>query len=167
MIEIRPETDADWNSIRKVTESAFLRMPYAGGDEQDLIEKLRETGVLSLSLVAVDEGEVVGQVTFSPVSLSRGSEPWFALGPVSVSPVRQGQGIGSKLIEEGLLRIQNLGALGCILTGNPAYYERFGFEFAASNCPENEPEQYFMLKMLNGEHPEGRFEFHEVFYDSA
>ena len=63
--------------------------------------------------------------------------------------------------------IQNLGALGCILTGNPAYYKRFGFEIAAANCPENEPQEYFMLKTLNGEHPEGRFKFHEVFYEST
>ena len=166
MIKIRPEIEEDWGSIRQITESAFLDMPYAAGDEQDLIEKLRIVGVLSLSLVAVYEGEVVGQITFSPAMLSGGASPWFALGPVSVVPDRQGQGIGSKLIEEGLSKIGDLGALGCILTGNPAYYRRFGFELAALNCPENEPEEYFMLKILGNRRPEGKFAFHEAFYDS-
>jgi putative acetyltransferase len=166
MIEIRPEIEADWDSIYTITESAFFGKPYADGDEQDLIEKLRKIGVLSLSLVAADEGEIIGQITFSPATLSGISSPWFALGPVSVVPNRQGQGVGSTLIEEGLSKIRSLGALGCILTGNPVYYRRFGFELAALNCPDNEPKEYFMLKMLREKHPEGKFAFHEAFYDN-
>jgi len=58
-------------------------------------------------------------------------------------------------------------ALGCILTGNPDYYRRFGFEFSNANCPDNEPEEHFMVKLLSTEKPTGRFAFHETFYGDA
>jgi putative acetyltransferase len=165
MIEIRPEARADWKAIYEITESAFRGKLYADGDEQDLIDNLRLVDSLFLSLVAVEGEEPVGQITFSPATISSGSQPWYALGPVSVLPARQGEGIGAKLIREGLRRIQDQGALGCILTGNPKYYSRFGFERSPQNVPENESEQYFMLKLLNGQDPVGRFSFHSAFYD--
>jgi putative acetyltransferase len=164
MIEIRAEMQADFKDIHEITESAFKDRPYADGDEHELIEKLRSVQALTLSLVAVDSGQLVGQITFSPATLSSGSQPWFALGPISVLPSRQGEGVGSKLINEGLRQIQELGALGCILTGDPDYYSRFGFDFSPQNVPENEPVEYFMLKVLKGQSPDGKFSFHGAFY---
>lgn len=161
---IRLETNRDTTAIREITETAFRDRPYAGGDEQDVIDRLREAGALVLSLVAVDGDAVVGQVTFSPALLSDGSGPWFALGPVAVLPSRQGEGTGAALIEEGLARIESLGALGCILTGNPAYYRRFGFENSPENAPPDEPAAFFMLKLLKGNAPKGTFSFHPAFY---
>jgi putative acetyltransferase len=161
---IRPETDEDIDAIRQVTEIAFRGRPYAGGDEQDVIDRLRGARDLTLSLVAIDGQTLIGQVTFSPAVQSDGSGPWFALGPVAVVPSRQGEGIGAALIEEGLARIEALGALGCILTGNPAYYQRFGFQSAPRNVPPGEPAQFFMLKLLKGAAPTGRFAFHAAFY---
>jgi len=164
MIIIRSECHEDWAAIHAVTESAFRNKAYAAGDEQDLIDTLRSIDSLTFSLVAVDNGEVIGQITFSPATISSGSHPWYALGPVSVLPARQGEGIGAQLIEEGLLQLQTLGALGCILTGNPAYYSRFGFDFSPQNVPDNELEKYFMLKQFKGERPIGVFSFHPAFY---
>jgi len=161
---IRPETTDDVAAIRRVTELAFRDRPYAGGDEQDVIERLRRVGALTLSLVAIDDEALVGQVTFSPAAQSDGSAPWFALGPVAVLPARQGERIGAALIEEGLARIRALGALGCILTGNPRYYRRFGFATSPAHAPTNEPEEFFMLTLLDGTPPTGRFKFHEAFY---
>ena len=63
--------------------------PYAGGDEQGLLNRLRELGQLAVSLVAMNGDQLVGQITFSPVTLSDGSKPWFGLGPVSVRPEHQ------------------------------------------------------------------------------
>ena len=166
-INIRDEIEADWIAIRLVTESAFRDKPYAGGDEQDVIERLRKRGALELSLVAISDDQLVGQITFSAAHLDDGSGPWFALGPVSVAPAQQSEGIGARLINEGLKRMSALGALGCILTGNPDYYRRFGFELSPPNAPANEPEEYFMLKLLNGKQPRGTFSFHDAFYDDA
>lgn len=163
-LTIRPEKQEDARAIHGLTALAFRDMPFADGDEQDVIDRLRSTGALTLSLVAVDDGEIVGQVTFSPAVNSDGSGPWFALGPVAVLPARQSQGIGSQLIREGLARITALGALGCILTGNPAYYQRFGFVAAPGNAPLVEPAEYFMLNLFRGRLPEGRFSFHPAFY---
>jgi len=139
-------------------------MPYAGGDEQDVIERLRSVGALALSLVAVCEGEIVGHVAFSPAIAADSTHPWFALGPVSVLPAHQNRGVGSALINLGLEQIRERGALGCILTGNPEYYRRFGFELAPQNVPVNEPEQFFMLKRFSAVSPTGAFQFHRAFY---
>lgn len=164
MIQVRAERACDWKSIHAVTELAFAGKAFSDGDEPDLVDRLRELGVLTLSLVALDGGSVVGHIAFSPATLTTGAGAWYALGPVSVTPERQGEGIGSLLIEEGLSQLTKQGALGCILTGNPIYYRRFGFEFARSNCPSNEPEEHFMLKLLSTEQPVGRFAFHKAFY---
>jgi putative acetyltransferase len=166
-IEVRAEQESDWKSIYDVTQRAFEGKPYADGDEPELIDGLRETGVLALSLVALDQGRLVGQITFSPADIASGSGPWYALGPVSVTPERQGEGIGTLLIETGLSEISKRGALGCILTGNPIYYRRFGFEFSPANCPHNEAQEHFMVKLLSTQRPVGRFAFHETFYGEA
>ncbi|MGV0033769.1 MAG: GNAT family N-acetyltransferase [Candidatus Azotimanducaceae bacterium WSBS_2022_MAG_OTU7] len=166
-IEIRKESQADQHSIRTLTEAAFEGRPYAGGDEQDVIDRLRRSNTLTLSLVATDEGVVLGQITFSPAVAADASFPWFALGPVSVFPARQGEGIGSALIKEGLDRITKMGALGCILTGDPNYYSKFGFDLSPANSPENEPEEYFQLKLLGGDLPTGRFAFNKAFYEEV
>ena len=165
-IDIRQEQPGDEEAIYQVTKDAFTGPPYAAGDEQDLVNRLRELGQLSLSLVALDGDEIVGQITFSPVTLSDGSGPWYGLGPVSVTPSRQSEGIGGQLIRAGLDEISKQGALGCVLTGNPVYYHRFGFELAPENVPENEPAEYFQLKLLAADCANGTFEFHAAFYET-
>ena len=163
-IEIRKETDDDHAAIRVVTETAFRDMPYSGGDEQDVIDRLRSVGALSLSLVATLDRDVIGHIAFSPARNADNTGPWFALGPVSVLPERQRRGIGSALIESGLADIEQRGALGCILMGNPDFYRQFGFEPAAANAPDNEPAEFFMLKLFTATGPAGAFRFHEAFY---
>ncbi len=163
-LDIRFETAADIIGIHKLTQQAFHGRPYAAGDEQEVVDRLRDRGALTISLVAFEEGQLAGQITFSPAEVTDASAPWFALGPVSVIPERQGDGIGASLIAAGIAEIVKHGALGCILTGNPTYYQRFGFEAAPDNAPTNEPAEYFMLKLLAGSKPSGRFAFHPAFY---
>jgi len=164
---IRVEQEIDQKAIWSITKAAFKDRPYAGGDEQDLIDKLRACSGLVLSLVAEDEDEVIGQITFSQAVVEDGTGPWFALGPVSVIPSRQGEGVGRDLIKEGLQRIAVMGSLGCILTGDPNYYNRFGFEVSPENSPEKEPAEYFQLKLQEGNKPEGKFTFHKAFYEAV
>ena len=164
-LNIRAESPDDEDLIRQITELAFKGRPYAGGDEQEVIDRLRTAQALTISLVAELDGEIVGQITFSPAHQADGSSPWFALGPVSVLPTHQSHGIGSALINAGLQQIEALGALGCILTGNPDYYQRFGFELAPDNVPVQESPEFFMLKRLKGAAPDGRFSFHAAFYN--
>jgi putative acetyltransferase len=163
---IRAETRADFAGIYSLTKLAFTGMPYADGDEQDVIERLRASGSLVLSLVATINSDIVGHIAFSNASLSDDTTSWFALGPVSVLPKYQHRGVGSLLINTGLEKIEKRGALGCILTGNPEYYQRFGFKLAPDNVPENESELYFMVKTFTATVPHGIFCFDDAFYEN-
>ncbi len=161
--DIRPERPSDQATIRSLTEIAFSDMEYSDGDEQDVIDRLRAADALTLSLVLVESDKVVGHIAFSPAAAGDGSEPWFALGPVSVLPTHQRRGLGLALIERGLSEIKAAGALGCILLGNPELYGRFGFEVAGKNAPEGMPEEFFQVKRWRDAEPVGRFEFHGGF----
>ncbi len=142
-------------------------MRFAAGDEAELVTTLRTEGALKVSLVAELNGTVIGQIAFSPARPADGSKAWYALGPVAVLPVHQGQGIGSRLVREGLRTISALGAMGCILTGNPAYYTRFGFSLSPGNTPPSEPPEYLMFKVLGTQVPKGPIYFHEAFKSAA
>lgn len=160
---IRSERPGDHAAIGDVIAAAFRDMPFAAGDEAELVATLRAEGALTVSLVAELDGSVIGQIAFSPARPADGSAGWSALGPVAVLPAHQGQGIGSRLVREGLRFLAESGAVGCILTGDPAYYARFGFCLAPGNAPPGEPAEYFMVKALGGGVPAGPIRFHEAF----
>jgi putative acetyltransferase len=163
-IRIRPEEERDHPAIHDLTRRAFAPMAFAAGDEQELIEALRRLGALSLSLVAEQDGRVVGHVAISPVTHESGAEGWFGLGPISVEPALQRQGVGGALIAEVRLWLAARDARGCVLTGDPRYYPRHGFLPAPGHAPEAEPAEYFMVLALSGPIPDGRFRFHPAFY---
>jgi putative acetyltransferase len=162
---VRAETPLDQAAIHDLTRRAFQPMPFSDGDEPELVDKLRQGGALSLSLVAIGETKLLGHVAFSPATNEASSANWFALGPVSVEPDHQRQGIGSALILEGLRSLRTKGAAGCILVGNPLYYRRFGFLSAPELSPKREPEEYFMLLAFREHATKGRFAFHRLFYE--
>lgn len=102
-------------------------MSFSDGAEAPLVDLLRGSGDLTISLVAEVEGKLVGHVAFSPVTIDGKRDGWFGLGPISVEPARQKQGIGRALVKVGLKLLEEDGARGCVLTGDPAIYSRFGF----------------------------------------
>lgn len=124
---IRPEIARDAREIHALTKAAFAPMHFSDGSEPDIIDRLRRDGDLTLSLVAMRGQELVGHVAFSPATVGTESQGWHALGPVSADPELQKQGIGKAIVTDGLSRLSNLGAKGCVLIGNPRYYSRFGF----------------------------------------
>ena len=162
-VTIRRERAGDAAAIGELITAAFLGKPYADGDEAELVEKLRARGALSVSLVAEREGVIVGQAAFSPAQAPDGSPGWYALGPIAVLPAHQRRGIGSVLVHAGFEAISGLGARGCILVGDPAYYSRFGFELSPTNVPPGQPAEYFQVKLLRGPLPAGPFRFHRAF----
>lgn len=164
---LRPECLDDMADIGAVTAAAFEGHPHSDGSEPRIIERLRSAGVLTLSLVAEKEGEVVGHVAFSPVTFSGGEQGWFGLGPLSVRPDMQGQGIGSRLVREGLRRLQENGAVGCVLVGEPAYYRRFGFGTERDLQTPGVPREYLLARPLNGPVPSGIVAFHPGFFGDA
>jgi putative acetyltransferase len=163
-ILIRPEHADDHIAIHDITKRAFASMPFADGDEPELIGKLRNAGVLALSLVAEHDGTVVGQITLTPAFADDGSPGWFALGPIAVAPDRQSQGIGGQLIRAGTEWMRTQDAAGCVLVGNPAYYSRFGFVPFPALAPQGEPAEYFQILPLRVGEPNIVVGFHPLFH---
>jgi putative acetyltransferase len=162
-IVIRSETDADVNAITEVTVAAFKTLEISNHTEQFIIEALRAAKALTVSLVAELNGRVIGHIAFSPVTISDGTWNWYGLGPVSVLPEYQRQGIGKALVREGLSRLRALNAKGCCLVGHPAYYRKFGFENVPGLLHEGVPQWLFFALSFDGHTPQGTVSFHDGF----
>jgi putative acetyltransferase len=162
-ILIREETPADHDDITQVTIAAFETLSVSNQTEQFIIAALRADNALQISLVAEKDGRVVGHVAFSPVTLSDGTPNWYGLGPISVWPDLQRQGIGKALIREGLTRLKTMKARGCCLVGDPEYYGRFGFRAVPGFVHEGVPPEYFVALSFGEHSPQGTVTFHEGF----
>lgn len=160
---IRSETDADVAAIRDVTVSAFKTLEISNHTEQFIIAALRAARALTISLVAEIAGRVIGHIAFSPVTISDGTGDWYGLGPVSVLPEFQRQGIGKALIEEGLSQLNGLGAQGVCLVGHPDYYKKFGFRNVQGLVLSGVPQEVFFALSFDGHFPQGTVTFHESF----
>jgi putative acetyltransferase len=162
-IVIRKETDADVAAITEVTIAAFNTLAISQHTEQFIIQALRAAKALTVSLVAELDGRVIGHIAFSPVTLSDGTLNWYGLGPVSVLPEYQRQGIGKALIREGLRRLKERNAQGCCLVGHPDYYKQFGFKNVPGLVLEGVPQEVFFALSFDGRCPQGNVVFHEGF----
>jgi putative acetyltransferase len=152
---IRPEAPSDHEAITEIIIEAFADHPYSHQTEHLIVDELRRSDALTLSLVAEIDGRVVGHVAFSPVKIDGADCRWFALGPVAVARSHQGRGIGQQLITAGLEALRGFGACGCVVVGEPAYNRRFGFEHDPDLMMEGVPPEVFMLLPLAGPRPRG------------
>lgn len=162
-IVIRSETDADVNAITKVAVTAFKSLEISNHTEQFIIATLRAAKALTISLVAELNGRVIGHIAFSPLTVSDGTRNWYGLGPVSVRPEFQRQGIGKALIREGLSRLKDMNAQGCCLVGHPDYYRKFGFKNIPGLVHEGVPPEVFFALSFDGHIPQGTVTFHDGF----
>jgi putative acetyltransferase len=160
---IRNELQSDVEAISAVTRAAFESSPYGNHTEEFIVNALRAADALTVSLVAEADGKVVGHIAFSPVAISDGSQNWYGLGPISVLPELQKQGIGKSLIYEGLSLLKALGAKGCVLVGDPKYYERFGFKNLPDLVLEGVPQEYFLALPFEKNRANGVVVFHQAF----
>ena len=166
-IEIANETDADVAAIRAVTISAFLHAQHTSHTEQFIVDALRAARQLTVSLVAKVDGTVVGHVAISPVSISDGATDWYGLGPISVAPEYQRRGIGSRLMREALRVLHGHGASGCVLLGEPQYYNRFGFRVDPNLRLPGVPPEYFQALSFGASRPRGTVSYHAAFNESS
>lgn len=162
-IKIRAETPADVPAIHAVTVAAFLHAEHTSHTEQHIVDDLRKAGALTLSLLAEDDGKVVGHVVVSPVSIADGATGWFGLGPISVDPAFQKQGIGSQLMHEALNQLRQRDAAGCVVFGYPRYYERFGFKPEPTLVLPEMPPEYFLAITFGPALPCGSVSYHDAF----
>jgi len=160
---IRKERPWDVERISEVTRAAFENHPFSQQTEEFIIHALRAADVLTISLVAEVAGKVAGHIAFSPVTISDGTAGWYGLGPVSVLPERQKQGIGKSLVLEGLSLLKAVGAKGCALVGDPKYYERFGFRNITGLIHEGIPQEVFLVLPFEEKAAQGTVVFHEGF----
>jgi putative acetyltransferase len=154
-VVIRPEGASDAGGIRAVLEAAFETAL-----EADLVELLRARGKALVSLVAGAEGRIVGHILFSPVSVAspKGTVAGAGLAPVAVLPPCQKQGIGSRLIREGLAACREADCPFAVVLGEPAYYQRFGFRRASDFGIGNEygvDEEFMVIELRDGGLPSG------------
>jgi putative acetyltransferase len=160
---IRKEKNTDFDSITNVTIEAFKNHPISHQTEHFIINALRSAGVLSISLVAEINGQIVGHIAFSPIKISDGTTGWYGLGPVSVSPDYQKKGIGKALINKGLSLLKEMGAQGCALVGSLDYYKKFGFKNYPEMIYEGIPQEVFLVLPFTEKIPKGIVVFHEGF----
>jgi putative acetyltransferase len=145
MAQIRSEGLADTGAVRRLNELAF-----EGPVEAGIVDRLRERCEDIVSLVAEEDGEVVGHIFFSPVELESGDEKHLGMGlaPMAVLPDHQGKGIGKELVEAGLAALRERDCPFVIVLGHPEYYPRFGFVPASSfgvKCEWEVPDEAFMI----------------------
>jgi len=162
-VKIRNETEADVGAITDVTAAAFKTLEVSNQTEQFIILALRAAKALSVSLVAEADSCVVGHIAFSPVIVSDGTRDWYGLGPVSVLPEYQRQGIGKALVQEGLSQLREMNAQGCCLVGHPEYYRQFGFKNMLGLVVERVPQEFFFALSFGGQYPQGTVTFHDAF----
>ncbi|MBI3894320.1 MAG: N-acetyltransferase [Acidobacteria bacterium] len=160
---IRNEMESDVQVISDVTKAAFENHPISNHTEEFIINALRTSNALAISLVAEVDGKVVGHIAFSPVTISDGSQKWYGLGPISVLPEYQKRGIGKALMHEGFSRLKAIGAKGCVLVGDSKYYERFGFGSLPELTHEGVPQENVLTLPFGGSKAQGVVMFHESF----
>ena len=160
---IRNEQPQDIEAISRLTEVAFRNEVHSSHTEHFIVNALRRTGQLSISLVAAEHDEILGHVAISPVSISSGVTGWYGLGPISVRPDRQGKGIGSALMKAALQQLRQQGAAGCVVLGDPAYYGRFGFKAHPGLELPDVPPEYFQALSFTGELPVGVVKYAAAF----
>jgi putative acetyltransferase len=147
-VEIRQERPEDRAAVRGVNALAFEQSA-----EADLVEALHEAKAVTLSLVAVRGGQIVGHILFSPVRIQSPSGDFGAigLGPMAVLPEHQGCGIGSRLVLAGMAELLLAGHEAVIVLGHPEFYPRFGFVPASTygiRWEQEVPDEVFMALEL-------------------
>ena len=165
---IRTEAPADILPIDQL-----LKQVFPSEYEANLVMKLRENAQRTLSLVAcTDEGEVIGHLLFSPVTLNGQDMLWQGLAPLAVHPDHQRQGIGQALVREGLESLRDFGYPVCVVLGDPAYYGKQGFISAQSlgfDCAWEAPEGAFQIVELQSHQCHGhagRIDYCREFYEA-
>lgn len=158
---IRNETAGDIPAISRLVTEALLMLAQSTGTEARIVEALRAEGALTLSLVAEEEGEVVGYLAASAARIGT-QDGWGLIGPLAVMPSRHRQGIGTALMAEALRRLRGT-SRGAALVGDPAYYGRFGFRaFPGLGVPGCPPEVVQALP-FDGVAPRGELIHHPAF----
>ena len=148
---IRQAKETDYNAIYELVKTAFETAQVSDGTEQDFVNQLRSSQrfIPALELVIEENNELIGHILLTKQSIE-GTEKLISallLAPLCICLEKRNKGLGGKLLMKGLETAGALGYQAAFLVGNPAYYERFGFqnimEFGIHNTSDL-PTQYVM-----------------------
>jgi putative acetyltransferase len=162
-ILIRNEIPNDIAAISTLIEAAFKNAPHSSHTEHFIVDALRAAKALTISLVAETDNSIIGHVAISPISITDGSKNWYGLGPISVLPEYQRQGIGSALMTHVLTILKTSKASGCVVLGDPDYYKRFGFKPDSTLILPGVPPEYFQTLPIASKPPQGEVSYHKAF----
>ena len=148
MYELCPETADDSHEVE-----ALLDLCFAPGRTALSSYRLRDgvPPVAALCLVLRNDMNVlVGSIRYWPVRV--GGRSVLLLGPVSVHPTTQGEGLGAFLMRESLEKARDMGWARVMLVGDLPYYQRFGFAklHGVEMPPPTNPERVLGLELRPG-----------------
>ncbi|WP_135449221.1 GNAT family N-acetyltransferase [Tabrizicola caldifontis] len=158
---IRNEIDSDAPAIRAVVTEAMKLLPQSTGTEAAIVDRLRADNALSLSLVAEDRGQVVGYLAASDARIGAVSGCGL-IGPVTVLPMRRGQGIGSALMAEAILLLRRR-CRGAALVGDPDYNARLAFRAFPGLRLGVVPPRFVQALPFDDSYPQGDLIHHPAF----
>lgn len=131
---VRPEQKSEIHIIRELIQEAFDPMPFSTGKEWQLAENIRQSQgyIPGLALVAILDGTLAGHsmISLAEIEGKKKKHAVLVLGPVSVLPDYQRQGIGQEMIRIGIEAAKRLPLGAMIVVGDPSYYSLFGFQLA-------------------------------------
>jgi predicted N-acetyltransferase YhbS len=148
-VSIRYETLEDRSLVYRLISESFET-----NDEEKLVRLLHTEHQSLISLVAVSEQKIIGQIILSKMLVENENNRLniYGLGPMCVVPEYQNQGIGSKLVERIILEAKKNNIDAIFVLGHPNYYPRFGFKPTkeyAIKCEYDVPEDVFMVLDLS------------------
>ncbi len=158
---MRQEDPTDASQIRDLLEASF-----PGYLEATLVNRLRSDGDIDLSLVAEDQGVVIGYIAFSRLMIEGGHQPFHAaaLAPLAVYPEYQQQGVATRLAREGHACLAAMGITLSVVLGEPSFYSRFGYSNRRAAHFESEYQSPYLMALSFGAAPwEGRLVYPAAF----
>ncbi len=157
-MELRPSEESERAEILDIHKQAFGK--DKGPEIAKLVDDLFDdkTAMPMLSLVAVEDGKLIGHILYTKATITRTDSAISAqlLAPLAILPEAQNRGVGEKLVNEGLRRLKALGTELVFVLGHPTYYPRCGFAPAGEqgfDAPYSIPEEHaaaWMVQELNG-----------------
>ncbi|NQW08629.1 MAG: N-acetyltransferase [Alphaproteobacteria bacterium] len=127
MFQIRLQTPADAIAVETLNDLGF-----GSNRHGRTVWRFRQGPVadgLALVAAGLEADTPLATLRFWPVTIG-GIAPALLLGPLAVCPTRRGQGMGRALVGHGLSKARDLGWTLCLVSGDPRYYQPYGFSSA-------------------------------------
>ena len=184
IINIRPETPADYYAVEEVARETFWNDNWEAEpkvtDIPLLISRLREcpSYVPELHFVAEVDDKIVGHIIYTKSKIENedgNSYETLTFGPISVLPEYQSKGIGKALMQHSFEEAKRLGYSAVLIYGYPSYYPRVGFKLcsefgitpAGSSEYETADDSFMVYPLYDGalDSISGKYSIDPVYFD--